>query len=463
MLGGTGGLPPFVGEVKAWLSQPATDVADAIWKGIANPQLAQMLAVLLVLLGLWMLPNLTQYRVRGQSKKLRSAPLTVVLVHGTWARGPFLRLLSGHPARWVAGDQEGCGQLRKKLQQLFGDSDVQYRYFNWSGRNTTFARRRAEKRLAADLEQIAAVAKGKILVIGHSHGGTVACRALQALTDRARNRIEGVVCLSTPFLHFFYRDVRSPLSRLAISLILLPIALAPLLVARSQVNQGLLLGDVLSVGLALLLLASIFMAARLRTAAQRLADRFTFDHLSPEDVLLVRASGDEASLALIAAQAMAWLSQASLQMIDKMARRLSRVGAKVAVVLGIGVAVWALVHARIDGTPGPAQYAAQGIALAIVVLTVFCLMIALGAAWLSLLALTRVPALGTLAATLSPFLDVAVEAAPMGSWTVHYVKPQSKGSGLDHATYNNKEALDVMAKWLEQKQLLGKWPRSNAA
>src|SRR4051812_25853259 len=179
----------------------------------------------------------------------------VTLVHGTFARH----------AKWTFEQSNLCQTLRTSL-----DNRVLFKRFEWSGRNSLSARLAAARRLRSELSQsFTEHPTAKHYVIGHSHGGYIALRALRGpnwttlesanLADRAfkesldsgtrefdsgpitadniadsawwerwnrrrttwidlykradpdpiADRISGVVCLSTPFLHVRRRHSRA--------------------------------------------------------------------------------------------------------------------------------------------------------------------------------------------------------------------------------------------------------------
>jgi pimeloyl-ACP methyl ester carboxylesterase len=119
----------------------------------------------------------------------------VVLVHGTWGHGfwhsclwPFLR----HDRRqrevhW----QPLCGCLADAGVTVHPD-------FTWSGRNSHRSRMRAGKELTAFIQSKTG-GHDRVSIVAHSHGGLV---ALYSLRHLGATRVQAVVCLATPFLHF---------------------------------------------------------------------------------------------------------------------------------------------------------------------------------------------------------------------------------------------------------------------
>jgi hypothetical protein len=138
-----------------------------------------------------------------------TSPLHVVLVHGTWpdgvpcAIGDLVRrvLHLRRRARPVEGGTYWYQQahpfaagLRQALSQRGIDPQV-HEPLLWTGANSFGARFEAAGRLAARLESL----RGRTLVIGHSHGGSVAIHAVAQL-DPARAAEVEVVTLNTPFV-----------------------------------------------------------------------------------------------------------------------------------------------------------------------------------------------------------------------------------------------------------------------
>jgi hypothetical protein len=111
--------------------------------------------------------------------------MIVTLIHGTFAR----------EAAWVRPGSF----LRTALQEQCGDQ-VEIDLFEWSGRNTIAGRSEAADRLIAKLRERAAGVQGeRSVIIAHSHAGNI---ALYAMRDPStRDRVAGVICLSTPFVH----------------------------------------------------------------------------------------------------------------------------------------------------------------------------------------------------------------------------------------------------------------------
>lgn len=116
----------------------------------------------------------------------------VVLVHGTFARR----------ADWTHPDSP----LAKTVTSALG-GHVLVRPFNWSGRNSHDERLSWGAKLAEKLVELSHHhPKASLHIIAHSHGGNVAAYALRSPV--IRDLVKNVVCLGTPFIVAYHRDLR---------------------------------------------------------------------------------------------------------------------------------------------------------------------------------------------------------------------------------------------------------------
>jgi pimeloyl-ACP methyl ester carboxylesterase len=146
------------------------------------------------------------------------ALLHCVLIHGTFAPDAKLTF-PGSPL--AAG-------LRK-----LDPGGVQFHRFRWSGDNTHAARSVAACELGCLLSELAEkYPKAHFLLVGHSHGGNIACAGASALQDM---RCAGIVTMATPFFHITPRS-------------LVPVAVLPSLLwgllAASWVGYGLTINHI---------------------------------------------------------------------------------------------------------------------------------------------------------------------------------------------------------------------------
>lgn len=103
---------------------------------------------------------------------------TIILVHGTW----------GKRSPWTMSGS----RLRTRLERDFPNMAVER--FEWSGKNRHDDRAEAARGLVEYAEQISALAE-PVVMIGHSHGGSVVERALL----ESRPNYSGIA-VGTPFL-----------------------------------------------------------------------------------------------------------------------------------------------------------------------------------------------------------------------------------------------------------------------
>ncbi len=116
--------------------------------------------------------------------------LHCILVHGTFARD----------ATWTSPD----APLAMGLRNL-EPAGVQFHRFRWSGANTHVGRCAAVAELGSNLRDMAdRYPSSRFLLVGHSHGGNVACAAASAIPA---DRCAGVVALATPFFHVRKRSL----------------------------------------------------------------------------------------------------------------------------------------------------------------------------------------------------------------------------------------------------------------
>ncbi len=147
-------------------------------------------------------------------------------------------------------------------------------------------------------------------LIAHSHGGNVAMYALQ--NQQAKQKIDGLICLATPFLY----PRRRPLSltTLILSLLIMIVGYFQFAWSFDLSNSSALTwcGAILLFVVAVLIpFALVILIAKQRFSADDALGEH-IDNLSFKDpeipVLLIRASGDEASGLLRAGQFLNWLA-----------------------------------------------------------------------------------------------------------------------------------------------------------
>lgn len=329
----------------------------------------------------------------------------VTLVHGTWASG----------TTWIRENSSMCRELKALLP-----SPVIVEPFRWSGRNSFSARRKATGELVIHLRQLLQRwPEAYHYVVAHSHGGNV---ALNALRDGDLNRgVVGIACLATPFLHIRPRDLGPYGSEHlgCMSLLLVSVFGG---VAAAVATQWLPVVTRLPAFVGWLLsgaggIAAILGALQWQRWGSKLVAEFALPEIAAGRLLIVRTTGDEAQAALAGTQVVGWLS----------------------------MRVWlafSRVAGRAEGVRGPWRILLAYPAAFLTGLAAFLLVPVVGL--VSVLLFAFGPGL----ALAGPFVDIAVEATPPGSWTVHQL-PRFDGQRLSHShSYDDPRAFRLIAEWM---------------
>ena len=266
---------------------------------------------------------------------------TVYLVHGMWGRGLFPRVRPRKVPRWFERDSAFFRQL---TAELGGESpSLEVVPFNWSGANSLVERYEAAAELASRIEEgLHPLVRTRVVILGHSHGGSVALMAshmLRGSIDRGALSVD-VVTLATPFVRLVPAQATGwpgngpTILSVAVAAYLVFVHLwhlDPLRRAASYVSKTLpkaLLGPTLLLSLTLLALlidlacapfiglpesGSSIGGARLQKYALRRRDCL-LAHCPQTPVgegtrlLVVRGFNDEANMALVAGSIGNWLS-----------------------------------------------------------------------------------------------------------------------------------------------------------
>ncbi len=132
----------------------------------------------------------------------RGGMVKIITIHGTNAGRP-----NDHGDQWW---QKGS-LFQTRVQQLIAEP-LEFEPFHWSGANSERQRRKAGARLA---KRIASNSDPPI-VVGHSHGGSVAAHALFYLRLKSRRhfaeRLRALLTVGTPMLRF--KSTPNPLAQL---------------------------------------------------------------------------------------------------------------------------------------------------------------------------------------------------------------------------------------------------------
>lgn len=224
----------------------------------------------------------------------------ITLVHGTWARN----------AGWIRPRSALSRALRERLGQ-----DTKIFPFIWSGHNSPSARSLASERLRKKLAlRLKDYATARHYIVCHSHGGNIALTAVagadsekQAGTDLAK-RIDGIVCLATPFLVARKRDLGpQPIPNMAAAAIgvwiLLMLSIGAMLPSSwpAAVTFVFQTAALIVAGLTFIALAREWLGF-----AKKLQNELTTPSIDPDRVLIVRSPADEASGILVFSQFISW-------------------------------------------------------------------------------------------------------------------------------------------------------------
>jgi hypothetical protein len=366
----------------------------------------------------------------------------VFLVHGT-------RLLFARRAQWVRAGSRFINGLLNGL----GPSTL-IKSFTWSGRNSVGAREEAARRLSEHLRESAARFPGvRHSVIGHSHGGSVALKAVTAadLADA------DVVCLSTPILCAVPRNVLTESHRFIYLLLSIP---AAIVLAAFTIRHW---PGVLMVAAIALVCFPVWMAlAIFQARATQLAKTIEVPDHRADRVLFVRFVGDEASLALGVFQglqyAMNFLIRAIVGVFALLLKGYDWVAARHGRLAAI-LYVPALFSAALYGYNGTNLWwlcipigVAILVALALLCLTPVLALLALVIGLASIL--VAIFPFGFRLATATMWVEVCVEALPRGRWNALILEPSARFAmrGLRHSfAYQEERAISAIIEHLNRK------------
>jgi hypothetical protein len=157
---------------------------------------------------------------------ISTAPVIVHLVHGTWPFGFFGRLFSTTKAWFEEGSE-----FRQNVEAL-AECAIDYREFRWPGENSVAERYQAAGELFKRIKKVPEDRPdAKHVIVAHSHGGTIAARALgYDMTEYGTDLpIKALICLASPFAYITQRRSNHFLNACyAIATALFAIVLRPL-------------------------------------------------------------------------------------------------------------------------------------------------------------------------------------------------------------------------------------------
>jgi len=391
-----------------------------------------------------------------------SVSTVVTLVHGTWPRGP-LNLSS--TIEWYKTDSSIC----QALLELTWQKTLIHR-FQWSGANSVAARLAAATELQEELSTLFdRFPMATHVIVAHSHGAAVALTALKEESILART--SGVVCLSTPFLHTSLRAWAKPKISSARKLLLECALFLPcwlgfligfgLVYMRQQLTSDWFLRTgLLCIGLLMAALGATSFLALMATfifkksfvqriwnelyrGAKTYVQTLQYPSLPTDRMLIVRAPADEASTTLAVGQFFAWLTGLT----DSLAAKLLLPVAMISPIVGAYFLVTGLAERPFqwnlaDLRERLVQWDLSGSALVTLVL------VAIGAQFIRIL--TQLP-FGATISWFTPLLDLSVEAAPPGTWTIRQV-PVRAVRGLFHSAIHQDPAIAAaVSEWIATK------------
>jgi hypothetical protein len=309
-------------------------------------------------------------------------------------------------------------------------------------------------------------------VIGHSHGGNV---ALKAVEMGNLSHSVNVICLSTPFFHVRARFIGldHEIEQVGVGALGIVIGLPYFLQLRFLIRH-----PYAYVVVGVLLLGLSVGVWKLWTKAAHQFRSQTETRVEPStSLMIVRSVGDEAAAFIGAFQILSWmLTRAGLfylsiilnlvrfiEAMKKWRRELFDKWWMVTLVCSLFVfdfvshlilKRFVLLNAleRLTLSSGVTKLSYRIEALApilpyiLLVITLPLILIALGIMLSGLLPLGFQAVLGL------PFYEVTVEPVPSGKWTVYQIAPQGRVIGLMHSlSYENPLALAVIAEWVNGK------------
>ncbi len=259
--------------------------------------------------------------------------LVIHTVHGTWPYGySHQPELEKNVHSFSLGDDEILPWFLEGSafeRAVIGESNAIWKPFKWKGTNSFRTRAEAAHDFHEHLkESFAEFPQGKHVIVAHSHGGTVAVSTCTKLSDKERERIEGIVTMAAPFITLKSNISSSSIpqyvfSRLALFLIplcVVVISIAFCLDFSQPIINGFFVSAILWIALTFL---TFLHADRLvphhifsTTEALDIFDSFDGTKQFKNPLVALRAPGDEASLVIIAAQALRSMSALTLDILS---------------------------------------------------------------------------------------------------------------------------------------------------
>lgn len=357
------------------------------------------------------------------------------LVHGTFARK---KAAAGKS--WVTNKDSffrtDLAAALKSAKVTIDDG------FRWSGRNSHKDRTDGGDLLETYLLDRPENPAVPHFIVAHSHGGNIALYALR--NPKVRKRIDGLVCMATPFLLPRRRVLQPALLIFSVLFFVIFAIFRDL----SPLQHGLAIGFAVTYAL----LALIVLVSRVllgKEALDRRLHKLSHARLERDELLVIRPSGDEASGALRASQFATWL--------------LGKIWGFLSVVwrwfFAIGMAVLFLVRpavGRIVGaTDNDAFVDRFNKVYSDYADPVFMFLMAAAAVMFILMVLARL-VFGWKAFRWVIDIETTVEDAPAGSSQVIVLPTESADTWrLAHTEiYDRPETIDGLARWVKERVVL---------
>lgn len=417
----------------------------------------------------------------SQARDQTSRTVAVSLLHGTWGRGFFPRARSEHePPRWFESSSQFAASLNVRLRNS-NVTCVFVEPVQWSGGNSLTARSNAVADVIASMKQVASVYPGIVrVVIAHSHGGNIAMRAIEEIDVGCRPA--GLATLSTPFIVTEERGFTVAESLMLFCLALF-VAFGPFFYfgmpfmegvgSRVIVNaehtweetRNFLLSIVYGLCVAGLTLLMIRKSAQMTVSAMRMSPRVS----EGTDLLVIRATGDEASMALALGDLIERTSLYSRMVVTKLFAVVEQlVKRKWPIVerafwhlgwysiLAVGsVATYLIMYERKMLDDPRHFYLWLSFSPMLLVLAplfivgiVMCLGAILGAFLMGVSACASI-GYGFEYAWLGWKVRTTCEATPRGVTVPVHGVSFDYGMSLAHGVYNSPETVEVLAQWIE--------------
>ncbi|KRT69815.1 MAG: hypothetical protein XU15_C0008G0039 [candidate division NC10 bacterium CSP1-5] len=365
----------------------------------------------------------------------RTGRIVVHLVHGTWAEN----------APWTQPGSFFRERLQRRLWELEIGTEIEFTAPQWGGQNRQSVRLAGVEKVRDEVRKKASEGGVRIcqLLVGHSHGGSVCFLACKDGERSIASEVDGVVCLSTPFLVFR----RAPYLRWMSHACCVAWLMVAMIAARVLLVDNALKAALLS--LPVLIAYAAFRAWASRYGYSE-PEVITVPKSLPVPTLLIRCPGDEASgvlgASLVVERVMVLLT-AKVASVWEWMNRHRLVYLLFAVLLGLTVSAAMFASMALSGSLEALKWPA--IVLAALFALVLVVPLLLGFPSRSLLYWFSY---GSDVATRGVFLDVSAESTPPGAWLVHTIFPRRFESGLPglaHSEpYDNEEAIDIVARWV---------------